>query len=334
MKLVIFFMALCVGAHAQTHIQVILVTNRPIARVALLDMEQTQDLSTPYKDTVFFAEGKNVIDAYTLQYQEGERTYSQQLWLQPGNDTVMAHIDGRALVIDTVTGAPIYYVAEGFRKTYGDLLKTADSATINHYLLHAYEENIDNVFSYIVGLNYILRNQNSRAGLLRLKTLVDRQGNSLDWSALHSNVTDGLAAHLGVHHIRVGDFSFLDRQGTAGTLSLTGADTYILDFWFLACPPCLEEQTNIQPLLDKLQANHIRVIGIDVDPRNKFGTWKAYLSENGYAWQNYMEGKGGELSNYLAIKAYPTYVVVDKDGEIKGTYSAFSDVLKGVGLEK
>lgn len=321
-------MALSYAAGAQTNIDIVLVTNRPIDKVEVYNLEQNETDASHYTDTVHFRFNKRQIDAYNIDYVEGEKRYHAQVWLNPGNVSVSAHLDHEVLVIDTVVGAPMYYAAQAFDKTYAALCKTNDSAVINPFLLQAYEENIGSAFSYTIGLDYLLRNQNNRAALLRLKTLVDRQGDSLTWSLMHPMFVDALHKRLDLKKISVGDFPFVDRNGKAAKLSLSGADTYILDFWFLACPPCVREHRSIKPLLDKLAADHIQVIGITTDQSDKMDTWRAYLEENDYTWANYMQGHDGTLSNYLALHIFPTYMVLDGSGNLLGAYNAWEEALQ------
>jgi hypothetical protein len=332
--LLLLLAALHFFARAQTDIHMVLVTHRPIDQVQALDMDRGGNhFSSPYQDTVTFSFKKGSINLYELSYEEGDKVYSMQLWLNPGDVTVMAHIENDALLVDTVMGAPIYYVAADYQKTYARLLKANDTDAINHFLLQAYEENIDNLFSYTIGLDYLGRNQNSPAALSRLQALVDRQGNSLDGSFLYTSMTGSLSRRLHIRDIRIGDFTFSDRDGRSASISFSGADTYILDLWTLS-PRCTREHNEIKPLLSILEARHIQLIGISVDLGDVSDLWKTYLTENDYTWPNYRQRGDHPIARYLAYPAYPTYVVLDGKGTIKGSYNTFSDVLKGLGLTK
>ena len=106
---------------------------------------------------------------------------------------------------------------------------------------------------------------------------------------------------------------------------------YILDFWFLGCAPCRREHKDIQSKLIKLTNKNIAVIGIDIF-NDDYETWRTYLSKNKYTWQNYMETKSNGLADYLAISIFPNYVIINRDGEIIGSYDSFSSISIKYGL--
>lgn len=327
MKPLALFTLLAISAQAQTRIHLVLVTNRPVETVEAYDGDQTEHLEARYQDSVLFSFHTKEPTFYRIGYREADKNRNEALWLDPGDDTVMAHLQGDELVIDTVMGSSLYYVVKHFEKD----LARADSAGRNAFLLQAFEDNIDNLYSSIIGRTYIQRNHNDRAALVRLKALVDRQGQRLAWSLWYRMMTDQLNADLTISRIRVGDFSVLDRQGREAGIQLAGADTYVLDFWYLACPPCVRDHHRIKAMEEQLREHRVSLIGVSIDQRDQRKTWNAYLTENGYGWPNYLDARRN-LSGFLALNVYPTYVVLDGQGNVKGTYNDFGDVLKGIGL--
>lgn len=330
MKWLAFFALLSASADAQTRIHLVLVTNRPIEKVEAYDGDQTEHLEARYQDTVLFSFHTKAPTFYRIGYREADKNRNEVLWLDPGDDTVVAHLQGDNLVFDTVMGSPAYYTDKGFQRAFGAAV-TSDSARRNTFLLKAYEDNIGSLYSYVIGSAYLLNNHNNRPALLRLKALVDRQGKSLDWSLWYRSMAERLNAELTIAHISIADFSVLDRKGKTASIRLAGADTYVLDFWFLACPPCVRDHHRIKAVETQLREHHISLIGISVDQRDQRKTWNAYLTENGYGWPNYLDARR-DLSGFLALHEYPTYVVIDGRGNIEGTYNNIGEVLKGVGM--
>lgn len=330
MKWLAFFALLAASAHAQTRIHLVLVTNRPIEKVEAYDGDQTEHLEARYQDTVLFSFHTKAPTFYRIGYREADKNRNEVLWLDPGDDTVVAHLQGDKLVIDTVMGSPTYYTVKSFQRAF-NIAVISDTARRNAFLLKAYEDNIGNLYSYAIGSIYLVNNNNNRPALLRLKALVDRQGKSLDWSLWYRGMAERLNAELTIAHIPMANFSLLDRKGKAATISLAGADTYVLDFWFLACGPCVKDHHRIKAMETQLREHRVNLIGISIDQRDQRKTWNAYLAENGYGWPNYLDTRG-DLSGFLSLHEFPTYVVLDGQGNIKGTYNNFGDVLKGVGM--
>jgi hypothetical protein len=318
------------GMWAQTHLQVILVTNRPVGRVEASDIDQDERLSVPYTDTARFDFNKRYGTCYAITFSETGKSYTRQLWLDAANDTVYAHIEADELVIDSVRGSPLYEAVLRFDKTYGTLCTGGDTAALNRFMLDAYAANIDNLFSCYIGRSYLRDNANAPGDLSRLQSLAVRQERYFARSPYYAVLLRTLDIRLRIHRLPLRDFTFIDKRGKAVTLHLEGADTYVLDFWNLQSDSSVEDHKDIKPALSQLAARRIAVIG--VIHRDDVDTWRAYLSENGYDWPNYMEGGGGGLSAYMSLQAFPTYVVVDKDGDIKGVYGAFRDVMKGLGF--
>ncbi|MBY0479116.1 MAG: TlpA family protein disulfide reductase [Chitinophagaceae bacterium] len=318
----------------QTNIQLVLTTDKQIDKVDAFDLSQKEIYSFSYKDTLSFQFKKNSIDCYNIRYHEKGKMYRQQIWLDTGDIVIKSHLAGDDLIIDTVINSPIYYKATDFYKSYSDILKTNDTIEINNFLLNAYEENLNNPFSYAIGQVFLLRNQNSKLNLINFKSLIDRQGNKFNWFLLYPFVVDRINNILSIDNVKITDFTFINSQNQKSKLNLTGADYYIIDFWFLACAPCIRDHKDVKPTLKKLKNKNIQIIGISVDQTDKYNDWRTYLIKNNYSWQNYMQDSKSSLTEHLAIGTYPTYVILNKEGEIIGSYNLFSDISKKFGLDE
>jgi peroxiredoxin len=319
-------------AAAQTTITLILPTAKNVDKLDVFDLSQQEFHTLPYKDTTTYHFKKNNIDAYNLRCYVNGKRYWQQIWLDTGHIVVKAHLDSSNMVIDTVINAPAYYAAKKFSANYSALAATKDSMRVNAFLLQEYERNINNPFSYFIGQQYIVRNQNSREQLIRLKMLADLQGEKFSWFLYYKVVAERLNSMLSKGQIDPGDFVFYNATNKPVKLQLTGADYFVLDFWNLACAPCLKDHIAIKPKLKALQEKGIAVIGLSNDDTEKHQTWLAYLNKHQYTWQNLRENKGS-LSDFLGINARPAYVIIDKQGKVVGNYNQVSEILKKYGIE-
>lgn len=333
-KLLIALLAFDLHVNAQTTIRLVMNTDKKIDKVDVFDLSQQEIYSSKYKDTVSFQFKKNSINCYNIRYHEKGKLYRQQIWLDTGVIQINAHLDDDKLLIDTVVNSSMYYKVMDFNKMYSDMLKTNDSVKINDFLLTAYEENLNNPFSYHIGQSFIIRNQNSKLNLINFKSLFERQGDKFSWFMLYPMVVDRTNSILSSNKLKMADFSFFDSQNQKAKIILNGAEYYILDFWFLACVPCIRDHKEMKPILKKLQQKNIQIIGISVDQQDQYSDWRKYLTKNNYSWPNYLQDAKNSVTNQLSIAIYPTYIILNKEGDIIGSYNSFVEVMKKFGVNK
>ena len=315
-------------AVGQTSIKVVIksLSDHKIDKIDIFDLSGVEVYEYKYNDTIIANFKKTTIDCYNLRYFENEKMFRQQLWLDTGKITIKAHIDSSKLIIDTVINSPMFYKYKVFSKNYSQVYKTNDTTLINKFLLETYQENLENPFSLLVGNIYTGINQNSKPNLFRLKNLVDKQGANFKWFSYYQMVNEKLNSLLTITSLDLDDYTFTSKANKQVKLSLKGAEYFILDFWFLACPPCIKDHISIKKNIGKLKSKKIEIISISTD--NNLIKWKKYLLNNNYNWQNYSENIKQTLTNKLGISTFPTYVILDSNGTIKESYNSFSDILK------
>lgn len=312
----------------QTEIQLILkgAENHRIDKVDAFDLSQVEIYKYKFKDTLLLRFKKNNIDCYNIRYHENGKMYRQQIWLDPGNVTIKAHIGEDNLVIDTVLNSPFYYQVADFNEEYRTLLKNRDSTGLNTFLLRRFEENSHNPFSLSIGLYFLTLNQNKKDQLLKLKSLIDGQENRFSWFLLFPMVSGRLDKLLTVKKIDFAKFSFINEYKKKSKIKLEGAEYFIIDCWFLACMPCIAQHIEIKDNLEKLRSRKVEVIGVSTD--RDWKKWKTYLTDHKYTWPNFTEDKSLTFTKELSIAAFPTYLILNKDGEILDSFNSFRDVLK------
>lgn len=328
LKFILIFLIVSLQAVGQTNIQVIIKNKgqNKIDRVEFSDLSQHKVFKLPYSDTLNFLFNKNNIDCYNIFFFEGKNKFTQQIWLDTGNIKIFAHIDSSKFIIDTVLNSPIFYNYLNIVRNYITLYKKKDTSALYNYLLDTYLKNIENPFSLLVGGWYIDLNQNSKINLMKLKILSDRQGEKYKGFSLYSSGKERLDKILTKTKLDLDSFSFINKENKEIKISLKGADYYVLDLWFLACPPCVRDHKDINTNLAKLEQRKIQLISISID--NNIEKWREYLISNKYNWQNYLQAGVSTLMEYLSISTFPTYLILDNAGNIICTYNTFSDVLK------
>jgi len=247
LKFLVAFMLISSSVYAQTDIEFILKNSASyqLDSVDAFDLSQKEFYDYDYKDTINMRFNKNNIDCYNIRYHENGRMFRAQIWLDTGNIKIEAHIDGDKLIIDTVFNSPAYYMVKDFSKAYSELYKAHDTTLLNNYLLENYEKNIRNPFSLLVGEYYMNLNQNSRFNLIKFKLYADKQGGEFRWFYLYPMVVEKMDKMLNIGKINLSDFTFINRENKKVKLLLQGANYYVLDFWFLACSPCIRDHKDI-----------------------------------------------------------------------------------------
>jgi hypothetical protein len=327
LKFLLAIILLNIQAVGQTTIQVVIknLSGHKIDKVDVFDISGIESHEYIYNDTIISNFKKSNIDCYNIRYFENGKMFRQQLWLDTGKIDIEAHIDSSRLIIDTVINSPMFYKYKAFTKKYSQLYKSNDTAVLNSFLLETYRVNIENPFSLLVGNLYVGINQNLKPNLLNLKILTERQGEKFSWFFFYESVNERLNKILSISKINLSEFSFINKANKKIKPSLKGADYYILDLWFLACPPCIQDHKIINTTLPQLKEKKIELISISTDKNSK--EWKMYLDKNNYKWQNYLETLENTFTNYLSIPSYPTYIILDNLGNIIDTYNSFSDVI-------
>ena len=97
----------------------------------------------------------------------------------------------------------------------------------------------------------------------------------------------------------------------------------VVNFWFSGCKPCVEELSKLNELNDKLKEMGGEVVGINTDTLddNQDGIKEAkeILKAKGASYKNLTFASDSAVGKYAGdIMAFPTTVLVDKDGNIVG----------------
>jgi thiol-disulfide isomerase/thioredoxin len=97
----------------------------------------------------------------------------------------------------------------------------------------------------------------------------------------------------------------------------------VVNFWFSGCKPCVGELSKLNELNEKLKEMGGEVVGINTDTldNNEAGIkeTKEILKAQGASYKNLTFDSNSTVGKYAGnIMAFPTTVLVDKDGNIVG----------------
>lgn len=317
------------SSFGQTSIQLIMKNDgkHKFEKIDVFDVSQKEFYTIKYQDTANFFFKKTNIDNYIIRYQTNDKVYKQFIWLDTGLIKIEVHIDDLALKIDTVYNSPVYYEHLNFSKNYTSLYQKKDTAVLTDILLKLFEKNIDNPYSLQLGNNYIDLHQNSRENLLRLKTLTDRQGDKFSWFIFYQTVNQRLNKILTITSLDLNAYTFISSSNKKVKLpTLSDNKYYLLDFWFLACKPCISDHKEIFKKQQLLAEKKIELISISIDDSVK--ELNHYLNKNNYKWTNYLETDHKRITKDLGTSTFPTYLILNRTGKIICSQNSFNDVLK------
>ena len=119
-------------------------------------------------------------------------------------------------------------------------------------------------------------------------------------------------------------FEGLDLDGNPVTSELFKENSVtVVNFWFSACAPCIAELSELNALNEELKLKGGAVIGINADTiggdESMIMEARNILEKKGAAYQNVyfpVESEAGKLT--YSITAFPTTMVVDRNGNIVG----------------
>jgi thiol-disulfide isomerase/thioredoxin len=117
------------------------------------------------------------------------------------------------------------------------------------------------------------------------------------------------------------DFSFTSKQGEFITLEDLKGKTVVLDFWGTWCKPCLMATPDLVKLNRKFSEQGVVFIGVAVNDQED--SWAAYIEKYQMDWPQFFD-KTRKISTPFGVISYPTYIVIDGEGIVRGRKSGYS----------
>ena len=120
------------------------------------------------------------------------------------------------------------------------------------------------------------------------------------------------------------DFEGMDLDGNPVTNELFKKNSVtVVNFWFSGCAPCIAELSELNTLNEELKLKGGALVGINADTiggdESMIAEAKSILEKKGAMYQNIYfpaESEAGQLT--YSITAFPTTVVVDRNGRMVG----------------
>ncbi|MFK7924122.1 MAG: TlpA family protein disulfide reductase [Bacteroidia bacterium] len=98
----------------------------------------------------------------------------------------------------------------------------------------------------------------------------------------------------------------------------------LLDFWSLACGPCIMAAPELRSLQNQY-ADKLNIVGLSMD--TKFAWWQQASERDSITWANLSDLKGtfGGAAAQYGVKGLPTYIMIDPEGKVMLRWTGFRE---------
>lgn len=112
---------------------------------------------------------------------------------------------------------------------------------------------------------------------------------------------------------KIQPFSVLDINGQSFNSNELQGKVVVLNFWFVACGPCLKEIPELNQMVEKYKnRNDVIFLAFALD---KKGEILKMISKNPFNYHIIPDSKEFIQNNYK-VSMYPTHLVLDKEGKV------------------
>ena len=119
------------------------------------------------------------------------------------------------------------------------------------------------------------------------------------------------------------NFTFPILDGKKWTLSQHRGQVILLNFWATWCPPCRAETPDMVKLSDQYRARGLDVVGINMDDSN-LDNVRSFVAAYHIPYPILLPNPGSPV--VTPIQAYPTTVLIDRQGRIASAYEGELDI--------
>ncbi|MCK5825206.1 MAG: TlpA family protein disulfide reductase [Ichthyobacteriaceae bacterium] len=107
------------------------------------------------------------------------------------------------------------------------------------------------------------------------------------------------------------EYNIIDIEGNKwDNIDLSGS-VVVFNFWFSACPPCKKEIPELNKLVDHYADKNVIFIAVSL---NNHYEVENYIEKNPFKY--HLVANGDAVIDGLGINAFPTQIIIDKDGSL------------------
>ncbi|WP_299136857.1 TlpA disulfide reductase family protein [uncultured Tenacibaculum sp.] len=105
-------------------------------------------------------------------------------------------------------------------------------------------------------------------------------------------------------------FEMKDLEGELYNIDSLKGKVVVLNFWFIACPPCREEIPKLNLLVSDFMDKEVIFISITDDSKKRLNL---FLNKHPF---NYKHVSDTEIASNLKISSYPANIILDKNSKV------------------
>jgi len=107
------------------------------------------------------------------------------------------------------------------------------------------------------------------------------------------------------------DFSGTDLDGNEYSKESLKGKVVVLNFWFIACKPCIMEMPELNGLVEKYKGKEVVFLGLATDRESRL---RPFLEKTPFNYQ--IVPNSGQLANTFEVLGFPTHIVIDPEGTV------------------
>lgn len=107
-----------------------------------------------------------------------------------------------------------------------------------------------------------------------------------------------------------GAFSVTDLEGNQWSLEDLRGEIVVINFWFIACKPCVQEIPELNELVEKYE-ERVKFLAFAADKKDAL---EVFLTKTPFEYHIIPESR--QVAETYQVMGYPTHIVVDKNSTI------------------
>ncbi len=119
------------------------------------------------------------------------------------------------------------------------------------------------------------------------------------------------------------DFESTDLDGETLSLSNHQGKIVVLNFWFIACKPCIIEMPELNELVEEYKEREVVFLAIGLDRPQSI---RDFLTKNDFDYRIVPDGR--TIASDYGVYGYPTHLIIDHKGKVVFSQTGYSSVLK------
>ena len=247
-------------------------------------------------------------------------------WFNAGKIDIYLDYKDNELLVSKTKNTPVYERQNKYFKEYRDFLKDKSNGT--DFIKNTIIENDQDAFVLVPLNHYLKLYQNDSTKLSFVERFLNEQPLSTKQHTIYSIISSRIEKLKSTTKIDLEKYSLITIKGKKSKVDINSKLNFtVLDFWFTACPPCIKEHNEILANPNMFANLNAEIIGISTD--NKQEKWIKYLDKKNVNWKNYRIDKSN-LDKDLGIWSFPTYIILDRDSNVVGSYSNIEDTIKAL----